>query len=270
MPSRWHLIFVAVLLALSGISWVIRKLQEQGKARAQLQDRERRKLEYLRTGRDPGTEEAFGAPVSPSDAQTRLRELAAKRQGQLRALREQQSRRGTAAAPTPVPTPQPQARPTGPVRAELWPGGPVIEVTPKPRAVHRPAPVARPAPQPQRPQPPRQAPPKPAPIAQSGKQMLEAHNSKLARDAGKLARARQVVAQSEREEALERQRRRAVAAAKALLPEEEDEYTIRGAAAPIFVPPTTVAEWRAAFIAAEVLGTPLGSRDEAHVPGLMP
>jgi hypothetical protein len=271
MPGKWQFLFFAVLLALSGISWVIRKLQEQSKARSQLQDRERRKLEYLRTGRDPGAEETFGAPVSPAEAQTRLRELAAKRQAQLRALREQQSRRGAPAAPAPTSVPPLQQRPAKPVRAELWPGGPVIEVAPKPKPPARPVPVTRPI------APKRAAPAaataKPAPqrpaSQQSGAQMIEAHAAKQVRDAGKLARARQVVAQTEREEAVERQKRRSVAAAKALQPEEIDEYTILGAAPPIYVAPTTVAEWRTAFIAAEVLGTPLGSRDEAHVPGLM-
>lgn len=148
----WNLIFLAVLLGASGIGWVLRQLRDQASRRQAQAEAQRRQEERLRTGRDPVTGEVVASASQPmresevdsqAVAEQRLRELAARRQEQLRELRRQ---RGAAA-----PTGSAGGAGGGgggmagagggqPVRREMWPGGPVVVIgAPAPAAPSAPA-----------------------------------------------------------------------------------------------------------------------------------
>lgn len=285
-------LFVLLLLAFSFLSWVWKKLAEQ-KAIKDAQDRARAAQEYkLRTGRDADevaigpTATAPGAPArSGSVDEERLRELVQRR------LREsagggQTAGSGSSGAGSPVPPsmPAPSPRPASaggpsgsaggggaagggkPVTAELWPGGPVVVIQPggapaggpgggggggggQPQrtVVVRPAPAAgnRERAQPQ-PAPTRKNKTK-APATRESASDASLAASLRARD-GSVSTERQatqrMVAQAEREARAEESRR-----AAARVP------TLRETL------PKTPAQWRAAFVAAEVLGRPVSLRE---------
>lgn len=122
-----HLIFVIILLAFSGISWVYRQLKAQQALKRAKDREEQRQLEVLRTGRDPAAE----THQDSAEAQ-RQRELAARREAQLAELRRRAQQRATQqsgepasrptmatppVAPPPVPRSQPMPPPTGPATA---------------------------------------------------------------------------------------------------------------------------------------------------------
>lgn len=86
-----HLIVILLIVGASFISWLAKKLKEQADKKRALQEMERRRLEALRTGKDPGA--AVAAAPSGSPEELRLRELAARRQAQLQELRRRQQNR---------------------------------------------------------------------------------------------------------------------------------------------------------------------------------
>ncbi len=97
-----HLIFVLILLAFSGISWVYRQLKAQ-QAIKRIKDREeQRQLEALRTGRNPAAENQ-----QDSGEAQRQRELAARREAQLAELRRRAQQRASQQAGEPAPRPTP-------------------------------------------------------------------------------------------------------------------------------------------------------------------
>lgn len=263
------LIIVAIFLGLSGISWVIRQLQEKARERAAAERRRQREDEFLRTGRQttddaPLTAQAnLSGPANSADAQARLRELAARRQAQLRELR-QRPQSGPTAAPAAPQTAEP-------VRAELWPGGPVIEVAPKsparpsappPRPTPRPQPVARPqAPRPQT------ATPSLGPAKDQGADKFAQQQRRKAGDAAvaKVESQRQQVINN-RAAAVTRAetgRRRATAGMGA----GDAAETVTQDVVPLFTLPKTADQWRMAFILCEVLGPPLANRAPNEMPG---
>ena len=96
MPNNMQVWVFVIVFAFSGISWVVRKLQEQAAIKAAKDREARRREEILRTGRDPATEGGGASEGSLDDAQARLRELAQRRQAQLRELRKREQAGGGA------------------------------------------------------------------------------------------------------------------------------------------------------------------------------
>lgn len=225
-------------------------------------ERERRRMEYLRTGRDPDADDAPRGPVDPADAQARLRELAARRQAQLKALRGQKP---SQAEPTEAPAPRPA--PGEVVRAELWPGGPVIEVGRAPGRAPVPAappvrPVPRAAPKPA----PRAPAPRPAESRRAGAQLeppRAAPSRASARPPAASLRAESRPAAPARTPEQRPARPRPSVAAGT-----SDDYDIAPTLTAQFDRPTTPEQWRAALIAGEILGRPLALRSPGELPGL--
>lgn len=249
---QWaQVIIVLIFLGFSGVAWVVRKLAEQKQIADAQRRRERAREEYLRTGRggEPAPEETgstFAGAPDTSDAQARLRELAQRRQAQLKALREKQGS-GTA---TPAPSAQ---LPGAPIRTELWPGGPVIEIGPRQAptpAMPAPRPVARPQP----PEPRRTAPPQAKPRPQQRPATSTAAQAR-AKVAQVIATTTQSAGEVERTETSARR-------AKAARPQAASSI---GAAGPLVAGQI---DWRQAIILSEILAKPVGLRDQTQQPGL--
>lgn len=231
-PGTVQILLFALVLSWSGLMWLIRYLREQKKIR-DARDREaQRRTEALRTGRDADT---FAAPVltprmAPSSQQVGAaeaqRELQERRQQQLRELRKKVAGQ----QPTPIPTRQvaraapPTARP-GPATIELWPGGPKVVVG-----------------QAGAPQPPRQQ--------QVAQQQPQRSQKK------KRPRPPQPGATESTYAPGSIHARAEISAIRSL--DDRAEIPSTGVAAADM--PRTAQQWRTAFIASEVLGTPVGLR----------
>lgn len=260
-----------VVFAFSGMSWVVRKLQEQAAIKAAKDREARRREEILRTGRDPAAGEG-ASEGSLDDAQARLRELAQRRQEQLRELRKREQAGGgeTAAARPAVPQPAqaPQAPRPAPVTAELWPGGPVVVVGPGQAPVQ-----AAPRPRAQTSQP---RPPEKRPAAMGGSpEAVRAEREQSAKRAARAAanrRAEQVQRAAEQQEAKEAAIAKAQAArlVQGAAVRESRAAAVaavkREGAGDAWTPPRTAEAWREAFIASEVFGPPVSGRPE-HLSG---
>jgi hypothetical protein len=278
-----QVIIFLLILAASGVSWLFRKLAE-AKARKAEEDRERhRQEEMLRTGRDPLAENAAPNPMRDADANARLREIAARRQAQLRELRRKQTEGSPATTPPgQAPEPTPQAR-------ELWPGGPVVVINPStkppasPPALPTPNAPNRPLPTPAAPRPvARPKPRPPAPVGTPGQVRGPGHPG----TAAEAVRAEQRRKNEARTAALRRQAAQQADIDAEIASErsasDQRRATIAritaGSDAPVSTtiktdawrPPNTVDAWRNAFIAAEVLAAPLALRREDQHPGRMP
>jgi FtsZ-interacting cell division protein ZipA len=82
-----NLIVLLIIIGVSVISFVFRKLQEEAERRAARDEKARREMERLRTGREPGPE------TESADQMQRAQELQARRQAQLQELRRRQQER---------------------------------------------------------------------------------------------------------------------------------------------------------------------------------
>jgi hypothetical protein len=135
MQGNYHLILVLIFFAFSALSWLIGKLREQAAIKKARDENRRARDEELRTGR-----------VAEAPSQTRggelaeLRELAAKRQEQLRQMREMQKRSAASTrhrpqetvviGPSPIPLPGVPKPGTPTMRSPRTPGIPGIPGTP--------------------------------------------------------------------------------------------------------------------------------------------
>ena len=229
-----QILLFALVLGWSGLMWLIRYLKEQKKIR-DARDREaQRRTEALRTGRDP---DSFNAPaltprMTPSaqqaDAAEAQRALQERRQQQLRELRKQAA--GQQATPIPARQVARAAPPTtrsGPATVELWPGGPKVIVG-----------------QGGAPQPARQS-----PAAQQQSQRSQKKNRQRPQTA-----RQSPIDSAETPGAI---RARSEISAIRSLDDRAAMATTAVAAADM---PRTAQQWRTAFIASEVLGTPVGLR----------
>ncbi len=267
--GNWiQLVFLVLVFGASGLGWLFRILKEKHKQK-QLQDQRRRlENEALRTGRPvrlddetlAGTTrvETTGAPPppplpqGPQDVKRRLQELAQRRRAELEELRRR-AQAGTAqpSAP-PAPRPVPQARPVSP-----QPGyGPAQS---------------------------------PAEIAERRRRQIRAQREAQAhaQAEARAAAARRQQEQQQRAEA-EAHTRRRIAAAQQAAESRADSVAPSSQAQPIVpartaagggatrrgigsaalgaMPPAGTPEgaaaWRQLIVATEVLGTPVGLRDE--------
>lgn len=260
-----------IVFAFSGISWVVRKLQEQAAIKAAKDREARRREEILRTGRDPAAGDG-ASEGSLDDAQARLRELAQRRQEQLRELRKrEQAGGGEAATPRPAApqsTQPSQAPRTGPVTAELWPGGPVVVVRPA-QAPAQAAPPARPRPQTASPRPAEKRPTVMGGSPEAARAEREVAAKRAARAAAN-RRAEQVQRAAEQQEAKEAAIAKAQAArlVQGAAVRESRAVAVavvkREGVGDVWTPPRTADAWREAFIASEVFGPCLAQRRE-HV-----
>jgi hypothetical protein len=272
MGNQINLYIFLLVLAASGLSWLFRQLNEAKERKRALQAEQRRKDEILRTGRDPS--ETAANPMQEADANQRLREIAARRQAQLRELRKKQQAGGegsgeVTARPAPVAGGGSAGGGAGgpPVGRELWPGGPVVVAGPRGGA----GPAQIPAPdrpgtnvprQDVRPKTPKRTAAEPVsmgPVVST--KPTPAAAVKRRAEQRQAAAARQLAQQRAMQEDLSgpgTTSRSMPARVAAVAPER---------AKPAWTPPRTTAEWRAALIAAEVLGPPVASRSPNSMPG---
>jgi hypothetical protein len=245
--GQWlQYLIIILFLGFSALSWLVRKLQEQ-KAIKEMRDRELRRQEsFLRTGRqeDPDLKPSLGPPDQTGSDLDRLREIIA---------REEARKQGRpATAPSPA---APAGQPGGPITAELWPGGPVVVISPggAPTAPPTPAPVPvapTPTATPRRTPPVASARPAGRPPANAGikKRRREGQERPAAPSLDEYQRKAAVLRrQAEQEDLIER---RQVAAKQAARLASQARTLI----------PRTAEEWRRAIIASELLARPVSLR----------
>lgn len=262
-----HLLVVLLIVGSSLLSWIFKKVQEQ-RARKQITDEiERRKIELLRTGRDPGAEmdrvardpNAINPVPPPIDPEVERREeLARRRREQVEELRRRAAQRQQGPnAPTPMqtrgPAPAQVQRPTAApgVQREVviqLPGGRVLRI-PAPAE----APVeSRPEQRPSTPRPPRQPSKKPATKQVS----RQANKPTSSRAAGALAASGDAdTGESTTQRLIETQ-----AAAAYDLPNDRARTPVGQVAPVIAGAPMTPEQWRRALIASELLSKPMSLR----------
>ncbi|MBX9737631.1 MAG: hypothetical protein K2X32_11970 [Phycisphaerales bacterium] len=258
-----QLILVAVFVGFSVIQWIVRKLSQQRAIKAAQEMEMRAREEALRTGRDPYTGEPIRAverrpepasafsPVStpaPTPQATPQPDALAQRREQLRRLREQRaSMRPEVSSPQAAsgqgsPSAPSQSASSGPVRAELWPGGPTIvinqgaaPVVPQglpqsnvSRQMERPPDTRRNSPSPQTP----------------------------AKAAKKARRPSEPTLRAQAEQSAARPQRPTPKPVPAPTPAPEAERPVIRP----FAIPQTAAQWRAALVTGEILQPPVTER----------
>lgn len=250
-PQIW---VVLIVLAFSGISWLFRVLKEQAEKKNAEQARQRRIEELLRTGRDPnqqGDAPTAAPATEPLDsAQARLREIAARRQAQLRELRRKQQGAGTPESPTA------SAAPAAPGSDRAGPSfNPPVLVNPQSGPV------------------PGAGMPGPRPMPPIGPSTDAARMEEERRRAARAAAKARNRAEAERRQALQRAALEAEGSSSPIAGEALRRVTLENAQEnrdrlkprpAAWNRPSTPAEWRAAFIAAEVLSPPLALRGGDH------
>lgn len=95
-----QIIAIAIVLGVSGLSWLYRKLREQAALKRIEDERRRRQEELLRTGRDPLAEPA--PPDDGGEERRRQHEIAARREAELQELRRRQAGAPIAQRPAPA------------------------------------------------------------------------------------------------------------------------------------------------------------------------
>ncbi len=153
-----QLIVFSIFIGFTVIQWIVRKVSQQRALKAERELQARIREEALRTGRDPYSGEPIGArnaqpavqavaqpaPLAMPMQSNQPPDALAARREQLRRLREQrdaargETRQEPSPARTNLPPPMPTAQTSssgapgasGPIRAELWPGGPTIVINP--------------------------------------------------------------------------------------------------------------------------------------------
>jgi hypothetical protein len=277
MGNNWpQFAIIIFFLLFSAISWTVRKLKEQNEVKRAREMTEAREREILRTGRDPNAEPM--PDLTPPSQQVRpepvlspgadRRQLAAEQaRAELRRLRQMRSPGAPMHAPGVGGASQqqpmsPTAAGPAPIRTELWPGGPVIEITPNAGA-NQPVPPPMPAQRPQQQQQRQQPMARPSVAAPPRRQPTQAQRAQ--------AQQRNNV---DREERAERARKQKALAAKrekesrelARDAREDAEELQRAGLTPVGNQPVnlhlpkTPEQWRSALILNEILGQPLGMR----------
>ncbi|HYD02316.1 MAG TPA: hypothetical protein VEB22_13900 [Phycisphaerales bacterium] len=245
-----QLVIILFMLLIGGLQALHRWYQKkQLILEAERAERERRDA-ILRTGRDPLAEQAA---AMQRQVQREEAELMAQRQEALRRLREQQH-----AQQPPSPVPQQLGGggaggglSGGPITRELWPGGPVIVINgpaPAPAQAQRPErraiePTQRPFQQPRPQQPQRQ-----------GKKQRQQQQQPRPRPQTSSVESRA----EERHDEGYYQRERSIARMQASTVPAQSQAP----KPPEFAMPTSAQQWRAAFIASEVLGVPVSMRQQ--------
>lgn len=229
-----------IILALSGISFIFRKLQEKAEQKAKLERTEQARDRAIREGRDPRTP---GTATAETSAPPTLREIAERRRLELEARRQ-----ATLGAP-PRPAPPP-ARATARPPRPASPG-----TTAQPRPTMRPQPAARPPARPRGPVP-IATPPRPAPRPAPRKQERRPA-------AAPAKRLEQSLTHSEVEH--EEVHRLVVDDATSAPAPRAGGFARRPGAAIIGV--VGPGDLVRAIVMQEVLGPPLCHRDRPHVPG---
>jgi DNA primase len=273
MLNNIQLWVVVALFLFSGASALFKKIQEKRALREIEMRRRRAEDEAMRTGRGDAQPAAPTMATAIDEAQQRRQreqeEIKAQQMEKLRQLREniarQQGQPTTASASRPAqPSQQPQ-----PAGVELWPGGPVVVVNPTGQGPQAPRPAARPASLPQQPRPaatPRPAPaprpvarpaPRPAPMQPNRQpQPVRASTQRPSNDTA----ARREAASTAKKSAAAVAARRVTAADEAeVAADVARRYEEQVSAGRVV--PSTAAQWRAAFVAAEIFGPPMALRD---------
>jgi DNA primase len=274
MLNNIQLWVVVALFLFSGASALFKKIQEKRALREIEMRRRAAEEEAMRTGRG-GTQPAAPTMATAIDeAQQRRQreqeEIKAQQMEKLRQLREniarQQGQPTTASAPR---QPQQTSQQPQPAGVELWPGGPVVVVNQSGQGPQTPRPAARPASLPQQPRPaatPRPAPaprpvarpaPRPAPMQPNRQpQPVRASTQRPSNDTA----ARREAASSAKKSAAAVAARRVTAADEAeVAADVARRYEEQVSAGRVV--PSTAAQWRAAFVAAEIFGPPMALRD---------
>lgn len=246
-----NLIVVVLIAGSSVLSWVFRKLQEQAALKRAETERERRRIEALRTGRDDSDETAVRAraatprvpagpstPTRPGGAED-LQRLAERRAQQLRQLREMQlAKQGGTGAPG-----APRRADAGEILSIPGSAGPTVP------GRHRPLP----------PDPSNQ--PKTEPNRAEQRRAKQARKAELeaARraesEALKLTRTSRFPEGSDRAEDV-------ASAARDRVPSEAEDLIPRPKPQPSPLANMSRADWKRAFLAKEVLGDPLSVRGD--------
>ncbi len=264
-----QLILVAVFVGFSVVQWIVRKLAQQRAIKAAQEMEMRMREEALRTGRDPFTGEpmraverapepasAFAPQATPAPAPQAVQQpdALAQRREQLRRLREQrasmrpevsspQAARGQGSPGVAAP-----ASPAGgPVRAELWPGGPTIVINqgaPQASPQSNASPTSNVSRQMERPPDTRRNSPSPQTPAKAAKKARRPS----ATEQSLRAQAEQSAARSQRPTPMP-------VPAQTPTPEVDRRPVVRP-----FAIPQTAAQWRAALVTGEILQPPVTER----------
>lgn len=264
--GRYQFLIYLIPVVLAILQTVYRAYQKKrALIDAEAAERQRQQT-ILRTGRDPLAEQAAAAQ---REAQRREAEIIAERQEALRQLRRQQEEAQSPGSPPPVPQPamggnRSGGGPGGPITRELWPGGPVIVIggsdpTPTPPAPTQQRQDTRQR-QPERVQP-RQAEQVQSRSQQQSRKKQKQRPQQVSREEEEPSTLQS--RQNERHDAAYYQRERSLARMQASTISDDRAVV----AEPVFVRPSTPAQWRAALIAAEILGTPVSMRDPETPPG---
>lgn len=274
MPGKYTILIYAVLLLLGGLQAAYKAYLRKKTIRDAQQAEADRQQTILRTGRDPLAEQVAALQ---RQAQRDEAEALAQRQEALRQLRTQQQEAAGRNEPPPVPQPT-MGGGSGPITRELWPGGPVIVIN-GPKAA--PAPQPRPAQSfPAQPRPAQTRPTLPRPAQtrqqeqrrqskpQQPRPQPQLRAAPPQRDQRQIPRPQPVRSslqsrQESRHDAAYYQRERSLAKMQAST-NVEDSVVV---SAPAYALPSTPQQWRSAFIAAEILGTPVSMRDPESPPG---
>lgn len=104
--NNLQLLIIVAVAGFSVLSWVARRLAEKAEERRQLHERERRRLEALRTGRVEPQDEPAGPPTAPVAVtpEQRLAEIARRRE-EMRRRMEQAAARAQAPTQGPMSSP---------------------------------------------------------------------------------------------------------------------------------------------------------------------
>lgn len=274
MGNNWpQFAIIIFFLLFSAISWTVRKLKEQNEVKRAREMAEAREREILRTGRDPNAEPL--PDLTPPSQQIRpepvlspgadRRQLAAEQaRAELRRLRQMRSPGAPMHAPgVSSPTSQPMSPAAGgpaPIRTELWPGGPVIEINPGAGA-NQPVPPPMPA---QRPQPQSQQPmARPAATSAQRRTPTQAQRAQAQRRSDEDRAERAERARKQKALAAKREKESRELARDA---REDAEELQRAGLTPVGNQPVnlhlpkTPEQWRSALVLNEILGQPLGMR----------
>lgn len=249
------LIQIAILVLIPASVTIFKWFQQKRIAMDAERAKRDREQAILRTGRDPQAEAAERARRAQQQANQRPDEadLMADRQEALRQLRREQAEAANQQREaTPTPTGGGGGRTLGPGEYELWPGGPIVRTTPAPAPASPNAnrPMPRTQQELRRPQQRQKA----KPVQKRQQQQPQREQPRFSTQAER-DDARHDDAYYERERSLARMKASTNVEATA------------AKAAPVFTKPTTAQQWRAALIAAEVLGTPVAMRDPANPIG---
>lgn len=243
MTGGW---LIWVIIGITVIQWIYGKAQEQAELNRAKRERERARDAALRTGR--------GADVSnsPKPGQMSESELQARRQAQLKVLRERQAQQQRQAPtrsvpPRSVPTPRPASPSPQPTRRIPPPQPAPTRTGPTPaRPPQRPSAPARPS---SAPLPGRAA---PSPVARSQQQPSAAKPP-----AERVRAALQSQPTAARTSAPKASR---PLGTLATIASERREQSLAAPASSDLVPRTN-SDWRRAIVASEILAPPVSMRE---------